>query len=99
MVISEVKEAVKVAGGLSLRIYNGYWVIIPQAHEWIEPRDSSEIVVDEKFVTKMAEFTDWSDGQKSDTRPKGEDETAGGHALFFVIHVAYKALHDIWLSR
>lgn len=41
----------------------------------------------------------WSDGQKSDTRPKGEDETAGGHALFFVIHVAYKALHDIWLSR
>ena len=26
------------------------------------PRDSSEIVVDEKFVTKMAEFTDWSDG-------------------------------------
>ena len=56
-------------------------------------------MVDEKFVTKMAEFTDWSDGQKSDTRPKGEDETAGGHALFFVIHVAYKALHDIWLSR
>ena len=26
------------------------------------PRDSSEIVVDEKFVAKMAEFTDWSDG-------------------------------------
>jgi len=26
------------------------------------PRDSSEIVVDEKFVKKMAEFTDWSDG-------------------------------------
>ena len=26
------------------------------------PRDSSEIVVDEKFVTKMAEFTDWNDG-------------------------------------
>ena len=62
MVISDVKEAVKVAGGLSLRIYDGHWVIIPQAHEWIEPRDSSEIVVDEKFVTKMAEFTDWADG-------------------------------------
>ncbi|MBO7371948.1 MAG: ABC transporter permease [Bacteroidaceae bacterium] len=26
------------------------------------PRDSSEIVVDEKFVQKMAEFIDWSDG-------------------------------------
>ena len=26
------------------------------------PRDSSEVVVDEKFVTKIAEFTDWSDG-------------------------------------
>nr|MCR4844074.1 FtsX-like permease family protein [Bacteroidales bacterium] len=26
------------------------------------PRDSSEVVVDEKFVQKMAEFTDWSDG-------------------------------------
>ena len=26
------------------------------------PRDSSEIVVDEKFVAKMAEFMDWSDG-------------------------------------
>ena len=26
------------------------------------PRDSSEVVVDEKFVTRMADFTDWSDG-------------------------------------
>ena len=26
------------------------------------PRDSNEIVVDEKFVRKMAEFADWSDG-------------------------------------
>ena len=26
------------------------------------PRDSSEVVVDEKFVARMAEFTDWSDG-------------------------------------
>ncbi|MBR5176406.1 MAG: FtsX-like permease family protein [Bacteroidales bacterium] len=26
------------------------------------PRDSSEIVVDEKFVAKMADFADWSDG-------------------------------------
>ena len=26
------------------------------------PRDSSEIAVDEKFVAKMAEFTNWSDG-------------------------------------
>ena len=26
------------------------------------PRDSSEAVVDEKFVKKMADFTDWSDG-------------------------------------
>ena len=26
------------------------------------PRDSSEVVVDEKFVAKMTEFTDWSDG-------------------------------------
>lgn len=26
------------------------------------PRDSSEVVVDEKFVQKMARFTDWSDG-------------------------------------
>ncbi|MDY5781265.1 MAG: FtsX-like permease family protein, partial [Candidatus Cryptobacteroides sp.] len=26
------------------------------------PRDSSEVVVDEKFVQKMAEFTEWNDG-------------------------------------
>ena len=26
------------------------------------PRDSSEVVVDEKFVQKMAEFADWNDG-------------------------------------
>lgn len=26
------------------------------------PRDSSEVVVDEKFVQKIAEFTDWNDG-------------------------------------
>lgn len=26
------------------------------------PRDSSEVVVDEKFVQKMSEFTDWNDG-------------------------------------
>ena len=26
------------------------------------PRDTSEIVVDEKFVTRMADFADWSDG-------------------------------------
>lgn len=26
------------------------------------PRDSSEVVVDEKFVQKMASFTDWNDG-------------------------------------
>ena len=26
------------------------------------PRDSSEVVVDEKFVKRMADFTDWSDG-------------------------------------
>ena len=26
------------------------------------PRDSSEVVVDEKFVQKMAEFIDWNDG-------------------------------------
>ena len=26
------------------------------------PRDSSEVVVDEKFVARMADFTDWSDG-------------------------------------
>lgn len=26
------------------------------------PRDSSEVVMDEKFVQKMAEFTDWNDG-------------------------------------
>ena len=26
------------------------------------PRDSSEVVVDEKFVQKMSEFTDWSNG-------------------------------------
>jgi len=26
------------------------------------PRDSSEVAVDEKFVARMADFTDWSDG-------------------------------------
>ena len=56
------------------------------------PRDSSEIVVDEKFVKKMAEFTDWSDGAV------GKQVFVTGHVLngdslpfYFTISGVYKS--------
>ena len=39
-----------------------YELLDIQFLEGRSPRDSSEVVVDEKFVARMAEFTDWSDG-------------------------------------
>ena len=56
------------------------------------PRDSSEIVVDEKFVKKLAEFTDWSDGavgkQVFITGHDGKGIMDKGH---FTISCVYKS--------
>ncbi|MBQ1753622.1 MAG: ABC transporter permease [Bacteroidales bacterium] len=56
------------------------------------PRDTMEIAVDEKFVTKMAEFTDWSDGAV------GKQVFVTGHVLngdslpfYFTISGVYKS--------
>ena len=56
------------------------------------PRDSSEIVVDEKFVAKMAEFTDWSDGavgKQIFVTGHDRDRTAGN--ANFTISGVYKS--------
>ena len=56
------------------------------------PRDSSEIVVDEKFVKKMAEFTDWSDGavgKQIFVTGHDRDRTAGN--ANFTISGVYKS--------
>ena len=56
------------------------------------PRDTMEMAVDEKFVTKMAEFTDWSDGAV------GKQVFVTGHVLnggslpfYFTISGVYKS--------
>ena len=55
------------------------------------PRDSSEIVVDEKFVTKMAEFTDWSDGAVGKlVFITGHDRSGDTGRRYFTISGIYK---------
>ena len=56
------------------------------------PRDSSEIVVDEKFVTKMAEFTDWSDGAVGKlVFITGHDRSGDTGRRYFTISGIYKS--------
>mgnify|MGYP004615143471 FL=1 len=55
------------------------------------PRDSSEIVVDERFVTKMAEFTDWSDGAVGKlVFITGHDRSGDTGRRYFTISGIYK---------
>lgn len=55
------------------------------------PRDSSEIVVDEKFVTKMAEYTDWSDGAVGKlVFITGHDRSGDTGRRYFTISCIYK---------
>ena len=55
------------------------------------PRDSSEIVVDEKFVTKMAEFADWSDGAVGKlVFITGHDRSGDTGRRYFTISGIYK---------
>ena len=56
------------------------------------PRDTSEIVVDEKFVTKMAEFTDWSDGAVGkQVFITGHDRSRDSDRSYFTISGVYKS--------
>ena len=56
------------------------------------PRDSSEIVVDEKFVKKMAEFTDWSDGAVGkQVFITGHDRSRDSERSYFTISGVYKS--------
>ena len=56
------------------------------------PRDSSEIVVDEKFVTKMAEFTDWSDGAVGkQVFITGHDRSRDSERSYFTISGVYRS--------
>ena len=56
------------------------------------PRDSSEIVVDEKFVTKMAEFTDWSDGAVGkQVFITGHDRSRDSDRSYFTISGVYRS--------
>ena len=56
------------------------------------PRDSSEIVVDEKFVKKMAEFMDWSDGAVGkQVFITGHDRSRDAEQSYFTISGVYKS--------
>ena len=56
------------------------------------PRDSSEIVVDEKFVAKMAEFADWSDGAVGkQVFITGHDRSREAEQSYFTISGVYKS--------
>ena len=56
------------------------------------PRDSSEIVVDEKFVKKMAEFADWSDGAVGkQVFITGHDRSRDSERSYFTISGVYKS--------
>ena len=56
------------------------------------PRDSCEIVVDEKFVSKMAEFTDWSDGAVGkQVFITGHDRSRDSERSYFTIAGVYKS--------
>ena len=56
------------------------------------PKDSSEVVVDEKFVAKMAEFTDWSDGAVGkQVFITGHDRSRDSGRSYFTISGVYKS--------
>ena len=56
------------------------------------PRDSSEIVVDEKFVSKISEFTDWSDGAVGkQVFITGHDLSEDAGRRYFTISGVYKS--------
>ncbi len=56
------------------------------------PRDSSEVAVDEKFVAKMAEFTDWSDGAVGkQVYITGHDKATQEGRNYFTISGVYKS--------
>lgn len=56
------------------------------------PRDSSEVVVDEKFVQKMAEFTDWNDGALGkQVFITGHEENGMMDKGYFTISGVYKS--------
>ena len=56
------------------------------------PRDSTEIVVDEKFVKKMAEFTDWSDGAVGkQVFITGHERARGSEQAYFTISGVYES--------
>ena len=56
------------------------------------PRDSSEIVVDEKFVEKIAEFTDWSDGAVGkQVFITGHERSRDAERSYFTISGVYKS--------
>ena len=56
------------------------------------PRDSSEVVVDEKFIQKMAEFTDWSDGAVGkQVFITGHDRSRDTDRSYFTISGVYKS--------
>ena len=56
------------------------------------PRDSSEIVVDEKFVKKIAEFADWSDGAVGkQVFITGHDRSGNSERSYFTISGVYKS--------
>ena len=56
------------------------------------PKDSSEIVVDEKFVAKMAEFTDWSDGAVGkQVFITGHDRSRNTERAYLTISGVYKS--------
>ena len=56
------------------------------------PRDSSEIVVDEKFVKKIAEFADWSDGAVGkQVFITGHDRSRVSERSYFTISGVYRS--------
>ena len=56
------------------------------------PRDSSEIVVDEKFVKKIAEFTDWRDGAVGkQVFITGHESSRDSQRSYFTISGVYKS--------
>ena len=58
------------------------------------PRDSSEVVVDEKFVEKMKEFTDWSDGavgKQVFITGHDRDRSENTPSAYFTISGVYKS--------
>ncbi|MDO4999662.1 MAG: ABC transporter permease [Bacteroidales bacterium] len=56
------------------------------------PRDSTEIVVDEKFVKKMAEFTDWSDGAVGkQVFITGHERSRDSEQTYFTISGVYES--------